>query len=214
MRPTPSVDIHPALPLRFIAPAAPVQRTTPPEGPGYSHEVKHDGWRLQIHKDGFDITLYSKSGFELSRKRFRLLYEAAMALKPRRAIIDCELVAIDDEGRSDFTALMRGERHRLRAWCFDLLVCNDQDYRPLPLKTRRRKLMTILARTPQELFRFSETFDDPLTLLAAAQEMELEGIVSKRLDQPYVSGRNDGWVKVKTAAWKDANRERFRHFKR
>ena len=201
-----------AAPLAFIAPSLPVLRSQAPEGPGYIHEIKFDGWRAQISKVGFDITIRSRNGHVLSRKRFRLLYEAAMALRAKRAVIDCEIVATDDDGRHDFAALMRGERRNLRAWCFDLLLLNDKDLRPLPLKMRRRKLMSLLAPTPQEVFRFSEAFDNPHTLLAAAERTGLEGIVSKRQDQAYVSGRNDQWVKVKTIGWRKENNERWRMF--
>ena len=66
----------------------------------------------------------------------------------------------------------------------------------------------------RDLLRFSEAFDDAEKLLAAALELGLEGIVSKKRDQPYRSGKNLGWIKVKTAAWREANRDRWEMFER
>jgi bifunctional non-homologous end joining protein LigD len=75
---------------------------------------------------------------------------------------------------------------------------------------RRARLEALLAGA--DLLRFSETFDDPERLLAAAVNLGLEGIVSKKRDQPYVSGKNVGWIKVKMAAWREANRDRWEIF--
>ena len=82
-----------------------------------------------------------------------------------------------------------------------------------PLKERRARLETLLAGADADVLRFSEAFDDAEKLLAAALELGLEGIVSKKRDQPYRSGKNLGWVKVKTAAWREVSRDRWEMFR-
>jgi bifunctional non-homologous end joining protein LigD len=100
---------------------------------------------------------------------------------------------------------MAGNAHGFCAWCFDLLSVGGKD-------VRRARLEGLLAGADADLLRFSEAFDDAEKLLAAALELGLEDIVSKKRDQPYRSGKNVGWVKVKTAAWREANRDRWEMF--
>jgi bifunctional non-homologous end joining protein LigD len=98
-------------------------------------------------------------------------------------------------------------------WLFDLLELDGRDFRALPLGQRRQRLEDLLRlQPPGSPFRYSESFDDPAALLAAADRLGLEGIVSKRLDAPYRSGHRPEWVKVKTETWRKANRERWRLF--
>ena len=96
--------------------------------------------------------------------------------------------------------------------CFPSLSVGGKDVRREPLEERRARLEGLLAGADGDLLRFSEAFDDAEKLLAAALELGLEGIVSKKRDQPYRSGKNVGWVKVKTAAWREANRDRWEMF--
>ena len=96
---------------------------------------------------------------------------------------------------------------------FDLMMIDGKDVRAEPLEQRRARLQALLAGADGGLIRFSEAFDDAEKLLAAALELGLEGIVSKKRDQPYRSGKNLGWVKVKTAAWRGANRDRWEMFR-
>ena len=109
---------------------------------------------------------------------------------------------------------MAGSVHGYCAWCFDLLSVGGGDVRREPLEERRARLEGLLAGADADLLRFSEAFDDAEKLLAAALELGLEGIVSKKRDQPYRSGKNLGWVKVKTAAWREANRDLWEMFQR
>ena len=107
---------------------------------------------------------------------------------------------------------MAGNAHGYCAWCFDLLSVGGKDVRQEPLEQRRARLEGLLARADGDLLRFSEAFDDAEELLGAAAQLGLEGIVSKKRDQHYRSGKNAGWVKVKTAAWREANRDRWEMF--
>ena len=112
----------------------------------------------------------------------------------------------------DFRSLMAGNAHGYCAWGFDLLSVGGKDVRHEPLEERRARLERLLAGADADLLRFSEAFDNAEKLLAAALELGLEGIVSKKRDQPYRSGKNVGWVKVKTVAWREANRDRWEMF--
>jgi bifunctional non-homologous end joining protein LigD len=100
------------------------------------------------------------------------------------------------------------------AWCFDLMMIDGKDVRSEPLEQRRERLEGLLAGTDGDLLRLSVSFDDPVKLLEAAVKLGLEGIVSKRRNQPYRAGPNSGWIKVKTAAWREANRDRWEMFER
>jgi bifunctional non-homologous end joining protein LigD len=100
------------------------------------------------------------------------------------------------------------------AWRFDLLEVDGRDMRPFSLVTRRVRLKALLSKAADELLRFSDAFPDPMKLLAALDERGLEGIVSKKADQPSVSGKNRGWIKVKCHAWRGANANRGELFRK
>jgi len=97
---------------------------------------------------------------------------------------------------------------------FDLLFHNGSDMRELPLAERKDLLMVLIMGAGDSRLRFSDGFDDGTELLAAAERMALEGVVSKRRDAPYRSGTRCGWIKTKTNAWREANKERWRLFER
>jgi bifunctional non-homologous end joining protein LigD len=169
------------------------------------HEVKFDGWRVQIHRHDGIIKLYSRNGNDLVM-RFPAIRDACLHLP--NSVIDAELVASDEDGRPDFTAI-RGNHPNLCVWCFDLMEIAAQDIRSLPLVERREKLCDVLIQIEDDTLRYSEEFTDPAKLLAAADKMGLEGIVSKRRTAPYLSGTKSGWVKVKCATWRAANKDRW-----
>jgi bifunctional non-homologous end joining protein LigD len=192
---------------RFILPAQPTLRTTPPTGDGWLHEVKFDGYRAQLHKGETSI-VYSKNGKDFS-SRFPAILHAVKSLPCKSVIIDAEIVALKEDGTYDFRALHSGNysQENLCAWCFDVLELNGEDLQPLPLIARRLKLGTLLKRHAHGSMRYSDTFTVPEKLLAECKRLGLEGIVSKKRDQPYRSGKCD-WVKVKTQIWRDVNKER------
>jgi bifunctional non-homologous end joining protein LigD len=198
---------------RFIPPCQPTLRTAPPRGPGWSHEVKFHGWRLQLHKAGTRVRLRSRHGHDLT-STFPTTASAIATLDATTAILDGELVATNAEGMPDFRGLQcRSADTPLAVWVFDLLEVNGCDVRALSLEERRYRLAQQLAsRSGDGTLRYSESFADPARLLAAAHDLGLEGVVSKRLDAPYRSGRRPEWVKVKTESWRIANRERWRLF--
>jgi bifunctional non-homologous end joining protein LigD len=196
---------------RFIEPAAPVLRPAPPTGPEWLHEVKHDGWRAQLHLRNGKATVYGKNGGDLIRA-FRAIAAAVERLPVASAIIDAELVACDPDGTPDFYAMMRGAKDGCCAYCFDVLALDRRSRLELMLEERRGLLRRVMRRARSDTLRLSEAFDDPHELLAACEREGLEGIVSKRRGAPYVSGTRGGWIKVETAAWRAANRERYKLF--
>ena len=196
----------------FIIPSAPVLKAAPPSGEGWIHEVKFDGWRAQLHKARDSAVIFSHHGYDNTR-RFREVRNSLSSLPARSAIIDAEIVVCDSDGKPDFSALMEGAAGHLCAWCFDLLELNGRDMRGLPLVKRRATLRDLLN-ADDDVMRYSEEFPDAEELLGVATKRGLEGIVSKKGNQPYVSGKNAGWIKVKTATWREANRDRWEMFQR
>jgi hypothetical protein len=110
------------------------------------------------------------------------------------AIIDAEIVVCDGDGKPDFNALMEGGAGHLCAWCFDLLELNGQKERKRPLIDRKVMLRHLLIKADDDVLRYSEEFPNAEKLLAVATKQGLEGIVSKKAIQPYVSGKNVGWI--------------------
>ena len=197
--------------IAFITPAAPVLKREPPVGPQWIHEVKFDGWRMQLHKAGDRVVVFSRNGVDMT-KRFAIVRDKVLSLPAASIIIDAELVACDSDGQPDFNALMKGQRENLCAWCFDLLELDGRDTRSLPLVERKAALRDLLIAADGDALRYSDEFDDPVKLLTVVTKMGLEGIVSKLGHQPYKSGKNVGRIKVKSQAWRETNRERWEMF--
>jgi bifunctional non-homologous end joining protein LigD len=198
--------------LKFIEPSQPVLATAPPMSAEYLHELKWDGYRCQVHKEGRQVTFLGKSGRPL-RRRYHVLEEAAAGLPCRSAIIDAEIVGQDDTGRIDFPALHMNRACALVLVCFDLMMLNGADQRELPLTKRRAKLERLLDRAHIPCVPLSRAFDDPIQLMADAERLKLEGIVSKLKTQRYLSGKNRCWVKCKTATWRTTHASRWKMFK-
>ena len=152
---------------------------------------------------------------ELTKDILRIA-RAAAALPARSLIIDAEIVARDPDGRPNFHALHFKRVHALDlcAWCFDLLHLDGIDIRDMPLEDRKLRLQTLLPAAATSTLAYSAAFDDGNKLLAAAADMRLEGIVSKRRAAPYRSGHRSDWIKVKCAQWKHDNADRWRMFQR
>ena len=184
---------------RFILPqlCRPVDR--PPAGPGWAHEIKFDGYRLQLRVSGGGATLKTRKGLDWST-RFPEIARAGAELGD--GIIDGEVVALDAHGVPDFAALQAalssGKTSALVFFAFDLLFEAGEDRRALPLRDRKARLAKALLGADARRIRFVEHFDSGGdAVLKSACAMNLEGVVSKRLDAPYVSGRGDAWTKAK-----------------
>ena len=175
-----------------------------PSGTGWAHEVKFDGYRLQLRiKDG-EATLRTRKGLDWTRK-FSAIAEAAEALPD--CIIDGEACALDHHGAPDFAALQaalsEGDSKNLIFFAFDLLFAEGLDLRGMPLSERKDALQTLLASTKakKQILRYVDHFETGGdAVLQSACKMHLEGIVSKERDAPYKSGRGNSWVKAKCRA--------------
>lgn len=196
----------------FIVPCSPVQRSWPPTGDAWLHEVKFDGWRVQLHKSKRRATVYTKSGNDFT-PRFPAIAGAVAALPVQSVIIDGELTACDPHGLPDFRALHfhNVRDHDLCVWAFDILHLNGADLRQATLTERKYALAKVIYKANDHTLRLSETFDHGDKLLASCERMGLEGIVSKRRDFPYRSGKSD-WIKVKCLGWREANKDRWELF--
>jgi bifunctional non-homologous end joining protein LigD len=201
--------------MRFIHPARPTLRETPPRGDGWVHEVKFDGWRIQLHKHERGVSIFTRNGHDYA-KRFPAIAGSILALPVRTCIIDGELTATNGLGLPDFRALhfRNVDERELCVWAFDLLHLDAEDLHQLPLAGRKSKLARLVYKTHKNWLRLSETFDHGLKLLASCEKMGLEGIVSKRRDFPYRSGDQSEWIKVKCHGWREANRNRHELFER
>lgn len=199
---------------RFVTPCKPVTGPTPPRGDRWIHEFKFDGWRIQVAKAGREVRLYTVRGHDIA-DRLPLLANSMRAL-PGSFLIDGEMFLPDADGRPDFRALqnrMPACDGELCVLAFDLLHRNGRELADKPLEERKDRLAALLARGAPGIV-LAQTFGDGDKVLAAAEAVGLEGIVSKRRDRPYRSGAGGEWVKVKCAAWREANRERWRMFER
>jgi bifunctional non-homologous end joining protein LigD len=183
----------------YVPELDPTEADKPPAGAGWVHEVKWDGFRAQAHLRDAKVTTYSRSGLDWTSE-FDTVSEAVAKLNAKSAVIDGEVVVIGPGGKPDFQALRRNlDKHSkdLQYYAFDLLELNGKDLRSRPLFERKAALRKLLARAPDRI-RYVEHFDsDARKVMRAACDLGLEGIVSKKADSPYKSGRQESWVKSK-----------------
>ena len=192
---TPSARFWRNLPAGFIQPCQPTLDASPLAGPGWLHEVKHDGFRILARKQGARVEVWSRRG-ALFNDRFPRIAEAVGVLPVDNALIDREAVVFLPDGHSDFAGLLTkagGEQASLVA--FDILALKGDDLRQHPLEERRDALSRLVAGVDD--IRFSESVaDDGALVFAKARELGLEGIVSKRAGSHYRSGTSRNWLKV------------------
>jgi bifunctional non-homologous end joining protein LigD len=161
------------------------------------------------------VIVFSRYGHDFT-ERFPSIAQLLRELPAKSAVLDGEVVASDADGRPNFARLhVRWTRpNTLHLWAFDLLAINGRDVRSQPLVRRQACLQALLERFGCPAVSLSESFEDGLALLRTAEARGLEGIVSKRRDASYRSGECRDWRKVKTATWRELNRERWRLFER
>ncbi len=193
-KPRPSVKMP-----DFVAPQLTRVVETPPSGADWVHEVKLDGYRMQLRVEGGKARLRTRTGLDWS-ERFAAIVKEGAGLPD--GMLDGEVVALDDDGASNFAALQAalsdGRSDKLRFDVFDLLFLMGQDTRPLPLTERKQLLETMLAKGRHPHIRYLEHLTSPgEAMLHAACRLHLEGIISKRADAPYQSGRGHAWTKAK-----------------
>ena len=195
----------------------------PPGGAGWAHEIKFDGYRIQIGVGGGKAVLRNRKGLDWS-DRFPALTADAAGWPD--AVIDGELCALDPDHMPDFSALQAaisdGRTDDLVYFAFDLLSEGDEDLRKLPLSHRKARLQAYVDRVAKagaKRLRYVEHFaSSGQAVLESACRMDLEGVISKKLDAPYRAGRSPTWVKSKCrgrdevviGGWASEGGKRFR----
>lgn len=186
----------------FISPSLATLAAEPPVGSQWAHEIKFDGYRLQARIENGSVQLLTRSGLDWTDK-FGALAKALLSLKVSSAIIDGEVVVENEHGASSFTELvadLKAKRSdRMVFFAFDLMFFNGTDLRAAALIDRKAQLKRLLGRRKKDApVRYSDhVVGHGGTMLAEACKLGLEGIISKRLDKPYRSGRGNKWLKAK-----------------
>ena len=176
----------------------PTRGTKVPSAPDWLHEVKYDGYRLRVERNGDRVRLITRNGYDWTN-RYPWIVEAALKNRQKQFIIDGEAVILGVDGIPDFNALhSRKQDDEVQLYAFDIMALDGEDLRQLPLSMRKTNLARLLARRPDGIFvaPFEQGEIGP-DLFRAACNMGLEGLVSKRLDRPYRAGRSPDWIKVK-----------------
>jgi bifunctional non-homologous end joining protein LigD len=188
-------------PPPFVPPCLATLVSAPPDGANWVHEIKYDGYRLQARIADGTVRLLTRSGIDWTG-RFSSVAKALQTLATASALIDGEVVVETAEGVTSFVdlvaALESGRSDEMVFIAFDLLHLNGVDVRAAPLVDRKDLLAAILKKSRSKRLRYSEHFaTDGATMLEAACKLGLEGIISKRADLPYRSGRQSDWLKSK-----------------
>jgi bifunctional non-homologous end joining protein LigD len=184
----------------FFAPQLARLRETPPQGDSWLHEVKWDGYRILAGVARGKVMLWSRNALPWN-ERLPEIVAAIEGLGLESARLDGELIALDAQGRSDFNALQRtlsGEMQAPLAYMlFDMPYLQGYDLSKVALHERKALLERLLSHTPRLLSYSGHNLGDGDQVFAMAMEQKLEGIISKRVDGSYHSGRNDDWLKIK-----------------
>ena len=184
------------MPRAFIQPCRPTVSQRPPRGLGWAHELKHDGYRLQIHVREGRVRLYTMNAADWTR-RYPVIVEQAARIKGS-AIIDAEAVWLDADGVAQFDALhSRVMDHAAVACAFDLLMLDGDDLRRKPFAERKAALRKLLKRTKGGIQYVQHVEGHGPEMFGAVCDLGLEGIVSKKLNAPYRSGLSKSWLKTK-----------------
>jgi bifunctional non-homologous end joining protein LigD len=170
-----------------------------PRGAGWAFEVKWDGYRAITTVVGSDAVLTSRKGNDLTPRFENVAREIVKAVKTPDCVLDGEVCALDESGRSSFSAMQQGKAGTpLVYYVFDVLEVEGEPLVDLPLAERRKRLEQLLDKRNKTV-RLSGAFDDGEALLEAAKEKQLEGIIAKRRDSRYIPGRRTrDWLKIKT----------------
>ena len=183
----------------FVAPELATLVSAPPAGDGWLHEIKYDGYRAIAAVGGGRVRIFTRSGQDWTKK-FSQIAEPLQGLDAQSALLDGEIVALDDEGRSRFGLLQQGLKDGqvpFTYFVFDLISLNGRDLRKEPLDERKRQLQKLLASPPSRVRFSNHVVGHGEEVLAKICGMGLEGIVSKRADSAYQSRRTKSWLKIK-----------------
>lgn len=165
------------------------------------YEIKFDGYRIMARIENGDVRLITRNGHDWTHKLPRQA-EALAALGLESAWLDGEMVVANEQGVPDFQALQNafdaGSSGKIAYYLFDLPYLNGMDLRKVPVQQRRTALAAVLEANEDPLLRFSDAFEEtPEALLNSACQMQMEGLIGKRMGSAYVSRRSNDWIKLK-----------------
>jgi bifunctional non-homologous end joining protein LigD len=183
--------------LPLVEPILLTLRRDPFDDPAWLFEPKYDGYRGLLYVTRQGCHFRSKRG-NILRRFDQLCWWVRAELPVKEAILDGEVVSLDAEGRQNFRDLTAG-RGNLHYAAFDALWINGKDLRGLPLKRRKRALMGLVPATTTVLSQVFSVEERGRDLFAAAQRLDLEGVVAKRIADPYGAGTT--WYKIKNQAY-------------
>ncbi len=185
----------------FLKPQLAQETEAPPETPGWLHELKLDGYRMQARKQGTKVQMFTRSGIDWTDRVKAVAAEVAR-IPTENVTLDGEVVVLADDGTTNFADLQasfqEGARNPLTYFCFDLLHVAGHNPRDLPLTERKRLLAEVLKSADSTWLQFSEHLDtNGAQMFKKACELRAEGIISKRANAPYDGSRNGDWLKSK-----------------
>jgi ATP-dependent DNA ligase len=183
--------------LGIIEPCLPSPANAPPSGPGWIHEIKHDGFRILARRDSAGVRLITRKGNDFT-DRFPLIATALKSLPVRSCLIDGEAIVCDENGLAIFD-LIRGHGSKTSAvlCAFDLLELDGKDLRRRPIEERKGLLAKLLHDSDSDLSIVVNQVYEGEIVFSVACKLGCEGIVSKRLGSAYRRVRSPLWLKVK-----------------
>jgi bifunctional non-homologous end joining protein LigD len=190
-----------------VEPCLPRLAGEPPTGPGWIHEIKHDGFRIMARRDADGVWLITRNGYNFAT-RFPKIAETIASLSVRSCLIDGEAIVVDKDGLSVFDLIRyRQHDHSAILCAFDLIEVDGKDLRRSPIEDRKGALADMLRKTRDGIAFNTHYAADGVTVFKHACTLGCEGIVSKRLGSPYQSGRVGHWLKIKNPAAPAVKRE-------
>ena len=184
----------------FVAPELATLVEEPPAGSDWIHEAKFDGYRIEAELSAGGPRLYTRSGADWTAA-YPTVARELRRLRIKDALLDGEVVWLERDGHTDFQKLQNargaGDHSAIAYFVFDLLRLNGKDLRRLPLAERKEKLAALLRKARKPVLLTEHFSGDAAKLLKISCRKGLEGLVSKRLDSRYLSGRHDDWAKSK-----------------
>lgn len=184
----------------FLKPQLATKAENPPTEGQWLHELKLDGYRMQVHKRGAAVSVLTRTGLDWTY-RVKPMQAALMKITAEEAIVDGEVVVLDAHGLSSFARLQasfeKGESHPLTYFAFDLLHLNGRNTRDLPLVERKRLLRSVLGEDTDQVRLSEHLHADGEAVFHKACELHAEGIISKKADAKYTPGRSHAWLKSK-----------------
>jgi bifunctional non-homologous end joining protein LigD len=184
----------------FVEPALATREENPPKGDAWIHEIKYDGYRIQAAVSGDSVRLYTRNGLDWTGK-FQPIADALAALKLKDVLLDGEAAVAHANGKTDFSSLQKslesGVAKGVSYFVFDLLAEGAKDLRKRPLIERKERLEKLLTKAKTPVLVSPHFEGGGPDVLEAFREKGLEGIVSKKANSTYQSGRTKAWLKIK-----------------